>query len=550
MVFTLQRYIFRELAKVFILTTVALTLIMSLCSVLRSVQEYGVGPEQVLHLMGYFLPVTLTFVLPVAALFAGSLVYGRLAVDNELDACRASGISLSTLLYPGLVLAMLVAIANLLFSFHVMPAFVKRAERSFKADARQILFRNIEREGYYKIPPEKDYMIYADRCNFDENLLIGVVAVEYEVGGVQNITTAEVAKVLFKSGGRGNRIELMAHNASYMDPRGDYAFTEWLPARIEFGSLMADDIKFKKVDEMKRIRHNPILFEPIDRKARETYARLTLELLAQDILHTVSAKSDVPDESKKPAYYRLHSGEKIVEFTANNCSVHGELSVEFGGDTVVIEYDASSGDILRKCRCPKAYLYIEGDEFAPTLTMELRNATWRSPDGLEVFARRPLIHGLVLPKKARPETYAKGAEKKFQVVDVLEVLNEKTVQKALGGEASRKLSRLLFQLKRETKLTLMDIGAEIHSRLVFGIGCIPVIMIGVGLGIIKKGGHLLGAFGVSALPALILVVCILMGKNLATNLGAETISGISLMWAGVGILFFLAFLLYVKLLRC
>ncbi|MGD8499623.1 MAG: LptF/LptG family permease, partial [Phycisphaerales bacterium] len=90
MLFTLHRYIFRELLRVFILAAVALALILSLGSILQPIQEYGVGPRQVVHLMGYFLPITLTFVLPMAALFAGALVYGRFAGDNELDACRAS----------------------------------------------------------------------------------------------------------------------------------------------------------------------------------------------------------------------------------------------------------------------------------------------------------------------------------------------------------------------------------------------------------------------------------------------------------------------------
>ena len=154
MVFTLQRYVFRELLRAFVLAAVALTLILSLGSILQPVQEYGAGPRQVVHFMGYFLPITLTFVLPMAALFAGTLVYGRFASDNELDACRASGINLLTLVYPGLALAVIVAAANLLLSFHVMPVFVQRAEKSLKADAKQILFRNIQRRRYYKLPPE------------------------------------------------------------------------------------------------------------------------------------------------------------------------------------------------------------------------------------------------------------------------------------------------------------------------------------------------------------------------------------------------------------
>ena len=86
-----------------LLAAVAMTLMLSLGSILQPVQEFGVGPRQVLSLMGYFLPITLTFVLPMAALFACSLVYGRFASDSELDACRASGISLLRLVHPGLV---------------------------------------------------------------------------------------------------------------------------------------------------------------------------------------------------------------------------------------------------------------------------------------------------------------------------------------------------------------------------------------------------------------------------------------------------------------
>ena len=71
---TLHRYIFRELLRVFLFAVVGLTLILSLGSILQPVQEYGVGPKQVVHLMGYFLPITLTFVLPMAALFAGALI--------------------------------------------------------------------------------------------------------------------------------------------------------------------------------------------------------------------------------------------------------------------------------------------------------------------------------------------------------------------------------------------------------------------------------------------------------------------------------------------
>jgi lipopolysaccharide export LptBFGC system permease protein LptF len=124
------------------------------------VQEYGVGPRQVLHILIYFMPITLTFVLPMAALFASALIYGRFAVDNELDACRASGVGLLTLIYPGFMLALMVAIANLLLSFHVMPYFVHLAEKSL--GGRQAdLFRNLQRGLLWPAAGSR-YFIYAD----------------------------------------------------------------------------------------------------------------------------------------------------------------------------------------------------------------------------------------------------------------------------------------------------------------------------------------------------------------------------------------------------
>src|SRR4030065_619166 len=147
--------------------------------------------------MGYFLPIILTFVLPMAALFACSLVYGRVAGDSELDACRASGISLIRLVYPGLVLAIIVAVANLLLSFYVMPVFVQRAEKSLKTDAKKILFRNIQRKRYYELPPDYRYLIYADQADQEKDVLSGVIVIEKKNNEIKNIFTAEAAKVSF-----------------------------------------------------------------------------------------------------------------------------------------------------------------------------------------------------------------------------------------------------------------------------------------------------------------------------------------------------------------
>ena len=533
MLFTLHRYIFRELIKVFIPAAVALTLMMSIGSILRPVQEYGVGPRQVVHLMGYFLPITLTFVLPMAALFAAALVYGRFACDNELDACRASGVSLLTLVYPGLALAVIVAIANLILSFHIMPVFVRRAEKSFKADAKQILFRNIERRGHYELPTGR-YRIYADVTDPKRDILGGVIVVERGLKNqrIERVIAAESARVRFDAHGIFNEVQITAYNTYQMgsEDRGWFYF-KWLPITTESPPLLGDAIKFKNIDEMKAILLDPLQFYPIAKLARETYSQLIADLLTEDIADKMGAGGNS---------YRLYSGRKTIRFTAEQCAARDEKKVELSGKVTVTESDAADKKSERTLHSTRAFLLLEGDELTPTLTMELYSPAWEKADGSKGLAVGQMcIRGLVLPQ---------AVADKLKAENLLDAVSPDTVSQLLRKGPSKALAGLQAGLHTKIRQTFSEINSEIHSRLVFGMGCIPLIMIGIGLGIIKKGGHLLSAFGASSVPAAMLIICIMMGKNVATNVGAHAGSGILLMWIGLAALTALMMVIYRRLL--
>jgi len=480
--------------------------------------------------MGYFLPITLTFVLPMAALFAGALVYGRFTSDNELDACRASGISLLTMVYPGLALAIIVAVANLLLSFHVMPAFVHLAEKSLKDNAKQILFRNIQRNRYYSLPDSR-YLIYADQADSQYDTLSGVIAVELEGSGIGKIITADGAKVSFKSRDIFNEVQITAFRAHQMGDE-DEGGAEWLTLTTEFGSLLGDDIKFKKIDEMKRIQADLMKFYPIDKLARDTYAQLTIELLARDIKTKKAGSTN--------NFYHLLGEPNSVKFTAGQCNVRNEEEVELTENVVVTEYDTNSKRPLRTLRCARASQHIEGDKLMPTLTMDIYNA--REEDS-GVIIGRDIVRGLLPPQAVEAIAH------QFRTENGSSLQPEKLASPLSEMEQSTQLTHLQNTLRRKIQKTLLEIKAETHSRLVFGIGCVSMIMIGIGLGIIKKGGHLLSAFGASCVPAAVLIVCIMSGKHITENLGSQNVSGIALMWAGLVCLSLLAVVIYGWLLK-
>jgi lipopolysaccharide export system permease protein len=537
MVFTLHRYILRELMKVFVLATLALTGMMSIGSILRPVQEYGVGPGQVLNLMCYFLPITLTFVLPIAALFACALVYGRFANDNEIDACKASGISVMSLIYPGLTLAVVVAIANLILGFYVMPAFVQRAEKAVKSDAKQIIFRNIQRKGYYK-PPGGKYLIYADYADMKTNTLSGVVIVNFTNGRIQKLITTESANVTINSQKRSNEIVIDAYETYQMGAEDkNWIYFERLPITAEFPSIMGDDIRFKKIDKMKEIQAEPLEFSPTEKLAWRTYLQYITELITADIDDSLSVKTAGVDNSG----YKVKNNEKEIVLSAQKCSAVGERKIEFTGDVVADEFTLDGHKLVRKLRANKATIYIEDRKPLPNMVLEFQGARALLADGAEELAGRVIIRDLILPEKVADNLHSDY---------ILGDLEPKAVKSSLGTRMGSNVFQTLHnKLWYEVRGISSEITVEINSRLVFGVGCIPMILIGIGLGILKKGGHLLSAFGISCIPAAVLVVCIMMGKNIANSPKLNASIGIMLIWLGVVMLIGLMVAVYRKLLR-
>lgn len=105
----LTRYIVAEIIKIFIVALVALTLLILLIGVGRTLLREGLGPVAIIKLLPYVLPISLQFAFPATALFAVSCVFGRMASDGEVATVKATGISPFRLIQPALVFAALLS---------------------------------------------------------------------------------------------------------------------------------------------------------------------------------------------------------------------------------------------------------------------------------------------------------------------------------------------------------------------------------------------------------------------------------------------------------
>jgi hypothetical protein len=457
-----------------------------------------------------------------------ALTYGRFASDNELDACRASGISILMLVNPGFVLALLVAIANLLLSFHVVPYFVHLAEKSLKADAKQILFHTIQRRSFYRLPP---YVLYADYADTRDDTLFGIIMVQYEGQKIKRIITSESTKVQSDSHDKLNEVQLTVSRARQI---GDLANDFWcevgsLVLKKEFGSLIEDEIKFKRIEEMKQIEANLMLFDPIARAARLAYQQLLTEVLAQEIGTAIR----VPGGS-----YALAGPSHALRISARACLLTHRLAIELLPPVIVEEYDPQTHRLLRRMRTDKnALLGPEDDALPVRWALEVSDVR---VDGTGQLMIRACLEDLQTP--------ASIAQRLGPDDPLTQALPERA-SVLLGGAPSSILADLQKSLAKEIRHARVHIRSEIHSRLVLGIGCIPMILIGIGWSILRREGHLLSAFGASCVPATILGVAILSGKQVTEGVDSLVTGGILLMWSGLGILVVLMALTYGRLLR-
>ncbi len=146
---TLHSYILRELLKTFGLTLVALTVLFTMGGGLYNVVRYeGVSAGDVFGFIPLLIPIVVTLTMPMAALFAATTVYGRLAADNELLACRAAGVNVHRTFLSTILLSVFVVAFTLLFGNFIIPSFMQRIENFARSNVRDLVAQKLQHEGF------------------------------------------------------------------------------------------------------------------------------------------------------------------------------------------------------------------------------------------------------------------------------------------------------------------------------------------------------------------------------------------------------------------
>jgi len=558
LIWKLHKYLTKDLIRTGLLAAVAFTLVMSLFAIIEPMRKQGLGAGQVLRLFWYLLPVMMSLTLPIAALLAATMVYGRFSMDNELTACRASGVSVYTLLKPGLTLGALLALLTLALTNWVAPIMLRKGEEVGRANLQQLVFQNLRSKGHVKFSSRGGpRILYADRADPQSGILRGVVAVEVSAPGDVKYVVARAARATFVPTDAGTQVTFLAKDVTVGEQPGAWMarMEQWSVGPYRVPPLLQENPSFYDWQILSAIRRDPMRSAQVRLKLKDILCDLRVDDLYDDVAATIGKKDKqgyafILTEELDPS-----AGEGTGKSQAIRYRFKAPVAAKEKGKLVL-----SGGPGAAKSDRPVTYekcSYIEETGWSVgILRVCARAEIDASYDAAEdEYTVRVRLQGIGKPKD--PPAADTGPESRQE-----KLIGPLTPARALEKRRTVTLEELythpeqfpsvekgLTGLREFIQRLHLKILAEMHGRIAYGLGCFLLVAAGAAMGLIFRGGHILSAFAISCVPALALVVLLITGKQLVVNPDTSAAYGVAVIWSGVAILGGMVSYLYGVVLR-
>jgi len=579
---TLHAYLLKDLVKVTMLTLVALTLLMSVLAIIQPLQKLGLAGRQLLELFIYTVPVMLSLTLPVATLFASTLIYGRFSQDNELLAARASGISTLSLLRPALALGAIVTVLSLAMINVVAPKLSSLAGL-VQDNIRQIFFHQLKSRGYAAYSRGRErHIVHADAVDPDANGLYGIVYVvqtgppgKQDAGSTDKSSLPAGEPSLQKpadgqpdakdKGPRRPGVTLAWSAWASLDfahdPNGDdeVVIRAVDPSLVTTGGAPGLPVGTSKVVEFVMPMDNPIkdktsfyswtdLLETLKDPGRHSGVRREMARIRQDFCADMLASEIVGAIQAGRSFNRFVQGDERFEIKAawaepdktgtalKSIKPDGRegtlvtVIIRRGGKTIE-DITARQGQVIltwsRITGKPQVTIKLDAD-----VTVNYLGVSPRRVSRPTAWTRGEMP----LPEDIRVRAAA------IDLPDLYNAPQKLTSDPKVLSAIDRLKTKRIPQLRN-------DLIAELHVRVAYGASCFLMVAMGAALGLMFRGGQFISAFALSAVPAAAVIIMLLMGKAMVRNPAGNDMLGLACIWGGIGGLLVANLVIYAHLAR-
>lgn len=146
---TLPRYVLTELTRWFLISLSVLTSLMIVGLLVRDGLKLGLPPEKIIYLIPFVLPDALRVAIPVTLLLATTVVYSRMAGENEVLALKAQGISPMAILWPLIFLSFALSLVTVWLNDTAVSWGRRGAQQVVIESVEDIVYGMLRREGGY-----------------------------------------------------------------------------------------------------------------------------------------------------------------------------------------------------------------------------------------------------------------------------------------------------------------------------------------------------------------------------------------------------------------
>ena len=162
-----DRYLARELLVSFIAATAILLLVTvggTIADLLGKIAHGRVPADLLLALIGLRTVDALSVLAPLAVFLGVQIAYGRLYRESEMAVFQASGLAMSDLLRPLMLLAVPLAVVMGLISFWLAPAAVRLSQTLLQEASRSLIIAGLEPGRFVELPNNDGFM-YVESMN-------------------------------------------------------------------------------------------------------------------------------------------------------------------------------------------------------------------------------------------------------------------------------------------------------------------------------------------------------------------------------------------------
>ncbi|MDH4226436.1 MAG: LPS export ABC transporter permease LptF [Deltaproteobacteria bacterium] len=236
----LTKYIALEIVTPFLLSLGVLTSTAMLSRLIRLIEIFftqGISPDRFFIMLVAIIPTFLVFTIPMSFLVGVLVAATRLSFDSEITAMKSSGVGLTSILKPVLLVAVFAFAASLLTSLYLFPWGFRTTERILLDIADEHASSVFEEQTFYD--KFAGVTFYVDKVDKTTGELEGVLIASEPDEGPPVVIIAEKGVIARSEDGASVNMYMANGAVQKIHDDGSYRFAAFDSYRTGLGLVLS-----------------------------------------------------------------------------------------------------------------------------------------------------------------------------------------------------------------------------------------------------------------------------------------------------------------------